>query len=119
MKNLIAKMLGAAVATVALTAMPGAASAEGTGYVCKAGYYPGSFPIWGDYGYAWAYYYSGPYCTGSFLQGVYYYGTGSTLSTIQYTDLELQALVSNLARAARTPQRVYFSDMQYVEFTAN
>ena len=63
----------AALAAMTLLAVPReAAAASGIGYVCEATYNPAPSTFFGSYGYAWAYFYSGPACTGSFLgYGIY------------------------------------------------
>lgn len=80
-------------------------------YVCEARIRPpaGSY---GSAGYVYASYYSGPSCTGSLLEAVFYCSNGATgsacsdLSSYQYSEGMLTTLFRALVDAAHNNRKV-------------
>jgi hypothetical protein len=104
----LGKVLSSAV-LFALTSM--AASSASAEYVCYVTYYA-SAPAFGNGGYLYAMYTSGPSCTGTFSIGHHYCTDGATsvncasATTFRYNQNGLLAMLRELRAAAAADQRV-------------
>lgn len=112
MKLTCAGLFGA----VALIALPGRALASGTGYICSASLTPTPSDH-GSSGYLYVTFYSGPGCTGSYLDGLAFCSTGATSvycdGSYLYADGQLSALLQGSQSAAANSQKLSWSSSAF------
>jgi hypothetical protein len=93
-----------------------AAHASGYGYICNTEDYTPSSSV-GNFGAVVANIYSGPSCTGSYLNGGFYCSTGASSGLCSLTWLldepQLMNLSAKLQRAAIANQKVFFATDGY------
>jgi len=129
--NKIAKWCSlAALATMGVIAAPQDAKASGTGYVCNVSFTPFSSGL-GTKGSLWVNLYSGPNCTGTFMEQAQYCSVGATdtasCDNVLYDGPQLIAMWENLQRAAAADQKIYVQSTTnswhvrglYVQFYSN
>jgi hypothetical protein len=108
MKKTLVRISLVAIALVLLGA-PKLAHADYQGYVCHTSYNP--FPNYtgapvGNYGSLWFDLYSQPKCTGAYLASFSYFTTGSTRSTIVYSELGINTLFQALVSAMKSGMQI-------------
>jgi hypothetical protein len=110
MKRSISVAAAIIVGAASVGLAPGEAHASGFGYVCAVALSSPPSTL-GTYGSFFVYYYTGPRCTGSFLEAPTYCSVGATDSatcdSILYDEAQLLALYQNLVHAAASQQKVY------------